>query len=154
MNKYIEHTARILTVTIFLLLILLVVGTVYALVFRTPYAEPLLRFGAPLPQESPIDAPVFTRIGRLRIVTVDNATVVLSPNFLYDPTDIPFKEELEHTVPQFRSITSSFIGSMSVGELRLLHEDLLKEALIQRYNAVLSLGTITTLYLDEYMVIE
>jgi flagellar basal body-associated protein FliL len=149
-------------VVVFLLIFLLLGGTLYALVIRGPAG--FNREGSsqrpPIPGEpggvEDYTGGVFTGIGRIRAVTADPlaATVILSVTFPYPPEDRAFSEELAAKIGQFRGITAEYFASFSAGELRGKEEETVKEELRQRYNSILRLGSITRLYFNDYMIIE
>ncbi|MDR3139955.1 MAG: flagellar basal body-associated FliL family protein [Treponema sp.] len=141
-----------------LLVLIFLGGTLYALVFR-PAAPP-----APPPaRTSPARMPpaaqpgnTFTGIGRIRTNTADNApgTVILSITFPYNPQDRAFSEELAAKVGNFRDSAREYFGSFTGEELLARGEAALKQELLQRYNALLRLGRIETLYFNDFIVIK
>lgn len=101
----------------------------------------------------------FTGIGRMRIPAGragnDKAPVViLSVSFPYEPDDRPFAEELAARVRDFRGIITEYIAAADVTELRAGREDELKAGLLGKFNALLRLGRIETLYFNDFLVIE
>jgi flagellar basal body-associated protein FliL len=148
----------LLGLTVLLALVLLG-GTLYALVFHDPAAGPLYQSPAPLPARSPHspgEEKVFTGIGRIRVNTADpgSATVILSVAFPYNPEDRAFSEELASKVGSFRDTAREYFGSLTENELRDRGEEALKGGLLQRYNALLRLGRIDILYFNDFMVLE
>jgi flagellar basal body-associated protein FliL len=141
---------------VLLLILVLIGGTLYALVSRGPavfFKAPEAATAASPGRE---DAAVFTGIGRIRALTAgpQAATVILSVTFPYVPEDRFFSEELDARIGRFRGITADYFASFSAEELRKKEDGVLKEELRQRYNAALSLGTIPRLYINEYLIIE
>ena len=102
----------------------------------------------------------FTGIGQIRIPTADPkpGLVILLVVFTYYPDDKAFSEELVLRVRDFRQIITDYFSSFSVEELNRLNadglEDKLKEELLQRFNAILRLGQIETLYFGDFMVLR
>jgi flagellar basal body-associated protein FliL len=98
---------------------------------------------------------IFTGIGRLRISTMDAqpGTVILFVSFVYYPDDKAFSEELALRVGDFRDIVKEYIAAFSVSELRNLSEESMKIELMRRFNAVLRLGKIGTLYFSDFMIV-
>ncbi|MDR0568940.1 MAG: flagellar basal body protein FliL [Spirochaetaceae bacterium] len=147
---------RILLIITLALVLFIAGGTIYGLIFRR--AKPL--YTAPsapvLPRQAPAGERIFTGIGRLRVITADNppVTVVISVAFPYDPDDGPFTEELASKVPSFRRAVSEYFASHSAAELRETPDSVIKTALLKRYNNLLRLGTIETLYFNDLMFIE
>ncbi|MDR0690174.1 MAG: flagellar basal body protein FliL [Spirochaetaceae bacterium] len=169
MIRVVEHPSRglrvlyrVLVVVVFLLIFVLLGGTLYALVFRGPAG--LDRGGdnrgAPIPGEGggagEYTGGAFTGIGRIRAVTAGPraATVILSVTFPYPPEDRAFSEELAAKIGQFRGITAEYFAAFPVEEIRGKEEGAVKEDLRQRYNAILRLGSITRLYFNDYMIVE
>jgi flagellar FliL protein len=151
---------RILLILGLALALFLAGGTIYGLLFRN--SRPLYTIPVPsasvLPQEqniSPRDG-IFTGIGRLRVITADKppVTVIVSIAFPYTPEDRSFTEELASKVPDFRNVISEYFGAYTAGELQEVDEGTIKAELLRRYNGLLHLGTIETLYFNDFMLIE
>jgi flagellar basal body-associated protein FliL len=102
------------------------------------------------------DAAIFTGLGRLRCPTAGPGPVlvILQASFPYFPGDRPFSEELVFRLRDFRSLTAAYFAALSPEELRSKGEDQVKAELLEKYNALLRLGRIETLYFNEYMVVE
>jgi flagellar basal body-associated protein FliL len=146
-----------------LLILILLGGTLYALVFHDPAAGPLnqspVSSPAPagtVPSLPPGEESIFTGIGRIRVNTAGpgSATVILSITFPYTPGDRAFSEELASKVGSLRDTAREYFGSLTEKELRDRDEETLKGDLRQRYNALLRLGHIDTLYFNDLMIIE
>jgi flagellar basal body-associated protein FliL len=146
---------RCLLALALVLVLVIAAGTVYALVLR-PATAPAPRPAAGPALPTPADAAVFTGLGRLRCPTSGSnpGTVILQAAFPYDPEDRPFSEELASRVRDFRSLTLAYFGALSAEELRGKGEDDVKAELLVRFNALLRLGRIRTLYFNEYMLID
>ena len=97
----------------------------------------------------------FTGIGPLRVPTVDPqpGMVIIYVAFTYFPQDKSFSEELVLRVRDFREIIMGYIGSFSVTDLQKQGEDLIKAELLRRFNAILRLGQIETLYFSDFMIV-
>jgi flagellar basal body-associated protein FliL len=147
---------RILLGIVAALALTLFAGTLYALVFRSGRTEPPRR----TPENSRVlpstDTGVFTGIGRIRAATAgpEPATVILSVAFPYPQNDKPFTEELASQITNFRNAAREYIAALSAEELRRTDEALIKAEILRRYNRLLRLGQIETLYFNEYLVIE
>ena len=98
----------------------------------------------------------FTGIGRIRVSTADEnpGMVILFVSFAYYPADKAFSEELALRVQEFRQMITDYLGSFSVSELQVLSEDSLKKELLHRFNAILRLGQIETLYFSDFMIMN
>jgi flagellar basal body-associated protein FliL len=145
--------------------LLLLGGTFYALVF--------LREGAGAADGPPPAAgfspaggeQLFTGIGRIRVSAGDGGspTIIVSITFPYSPADKPFLEELAARVGDFRAIAADYLKSFSIAEpgsagsidsIDSIDEAILKEELLSRYNSILRLGKIRTLYFDDFLYLE
>jgi len=98
---------------------------------------------------------IFTGIGTIRVPTADTqpAMVILFVSFIYYPEDKAFSEELALRVKDFKQIIVDYFGSFPVSELRGLDEEIIKTELLLRFNSILRLGKIETMYLGDYMII-
>ncbi|MDR1803554.1 MAG: flagellar basal body-associated FliL family protein [Treponema sp.] len=102
-----------------------------------------------------IGGQTFTGIGRLRISTADPqpGMVILFVSFIYHPEDRVFSEELMLKIRDFREIIVEYIGSFTIEDLQTQEEENIKHELLRRFNAVLRLGQIETLYFSDFMII-
>jgi flagellar basal body-associated protein FliL len=147
---------RVLQILLFFAGLLLLGGTLYALVF--------LRGGDGAGKERPPEAglsqaggeQLFTGIGRIRVSAGEDGspTVIVNITFPYSPADKPFSEELAARVRDFRAIAADYFQSFSAQELTSIDENILKEELLSRYNGVLRLGKIRTLYFNDFLYLE
>jgi len=98
---------------------------------------------------------IFTGIGTIRVSTADlqPAMVILFVSFIYYPEDKAFSEELALRVKDFKQIIVDYFNSFPVSELRGLDEEIIKTELLLRFNSILRLGKIETMYLGDYMII-
>jgi flagellar basal body-associated protein FliL len=146
---------------IFLALVaLLVVGSLYALM-RPPNSEPLFHLGrqADGGKQKAVtgDATgIFSGIGRLRIplAVQPAATVILSISFPYPAEDRPFTEELASHIGEFRSIATTYFSSLNGEKAVNPDEEAAKTEILKRYNAILRLGKIETLYFGDLMIVD
>jgi flagellar basal body-associated protein FliL len=137
---------RFLLALLLLLILLILAGTVYGLTVRPG--------GAPEVPRAEGTEKIFTGLGRIRVSTAQGATLILSVAFPYDPADRSFAEELASRVAELRRITADYFGALSAETMGNQDEGMLKEELLRRYNAVLRLGTLETLYFNDFMIIE
>jgi flagellar basal body-associated protein FliL len=147
--------SRILLILALALALFIVAGTVYALVLRpesAPAPQPVAGLTPPVSR----DAAVFTGLGRLRCPTAGPkpGLVILQASFPYFPGDRPFSEELVSRLREFRSLTAAYFAALKAEDLYRKGEAEVKAELLARYNALLRLGRIQTLYFNEYMVME
>lgn len=105
---------------------------------------------------SGVQAGIFADIGTLRAGTADKraVTVIISPFFPYPPDDIAFREELVSKTRAMRSSILNWFHSRTIKEIGKIGETGVKAELLKCINANLVLGQITTIYFDEYMVLE
>jgi flagellar basal body-associated protein FliL len=153
--RFLILLCRVLLALALTLVLVITAGTVYALALRPQSASarpPASGSAQPVPR----DAAIFTNLGRLRCPTAppSQATVILQAAFPYFPEDRPFSEELVSRIRDFRSLTAAYFGALGAKELRVKGEDEVKAELLAQYNALLRLGQITTLYFNEFMLIE
>ena len=154
---------RSLKICLFALALIIIAGTVYGLFFMGAPGDkkPIpAASGAGVKGAGTIEQ-VFTGIGRVRIPAGINpndsesrpGTVILYVTFPYYPGDKAFTEELALRVRDFRDIISNYIGSFSITELQKTSEESIKAELLRKFNAVLRLGQIETLYFIDFMII-
>lgn len=150
---------RVQLVILVILFLGIVAGTLYALVFRETSGEPLYTLPDSVKQ-SPEAVPVtgeetiFTGIGRLRLGTADQKTALVSAVFPYNPNDRAFTEELVFRIPDFRQTLTGYVGGLTSQELREADDAATKAEILQRFNSLLHLGSIETLYFNDLIVIE
>jgi flagellar basal body-associated protein FliL len=150
---------RALLILLFFAGLLLLGGTLYALVF--------LREGNSAASGQAPDAvsmtgegeQLFTGIRRIRVSAGDEGspTVIVNITFPYSRSDKAFSEELAARVEDFRTIAADYFRSFSAGELGpidSIDETVLKEELLSRYNGILRLGKIRTLYFNDFLYLE
>ena len=141
---------RSLLICLFLLGLIIIVGTLFWVFFydNHPDHEQI----AVLPE---IGGQTFTGIGRIRISTADPqpGMVILFVSFIYYPDDKVFSEELVLKIRDFREIIIEYIGSFTVEDIQKQEEENIKHELLRRFNAILRLGQIETLYFSDFMII-
>ena len=149
---------RTLIICLITLGVIIIGGTIYGLFIRTspPPGQTEL-----LPENG---ARIFTGIGRVRVSTMpitqaaavdsEPAVAILFVSFPYNPEDRAFSEELALRIRDFRDIIRDYIGSFSSAGLREQSEEIIKTELLRRFNAILRLGQIETLFFSDFMVID
>lgn len=147
---------RILLVIAAALALILLAGTLYALVFHSGRTETSRLTRESASAQSIAEDGIFTGIGRLRAVTAgpEPVTVILSIVFPYPPNDKLFAEELASQIANLRNTTHEYFASISAEELLRKDDAAIKAEILRRYNLLLRLGQIETLYFNEYLVIE
>jgi flagellar protein FliL len=136
---------------VILLGLVLIWGTIYGVFFhKNPPSQE-----KPTASQKVGEGQIFTGIGTIRVSTADAqpAMVILFVSFIYYPEDKAFSEELALRVKDFKQIIVDYFGSFQVSELRGLDEEIIKTELLLRFNSILRLGKIETMYLGDYMII-
>jgi flagellar basal body-associated protein FliL len=148
------------------LLAVIALGTVWAVFIRpASRAEPALGNieAGGVPQASGASGPVrriFTGMGRLRVRLAAPAdaesggTALVTVVFPYDDSDRAFVEELAHNIGKFRALTTEYFELIPADSPLLVDEQTLKDDLLSRYNRLLRLGRIDTLYFSEFIIIN
>ena len=165
---------RVIMALIIALVLVLITGSLYA-VLRPDGSAPLFRIGTadgmaagtagrtggpgsggPASSLADGDIAVFSGIGRLRIPVAGQlpATVILSISFPYPPGDRAFAEELASRISEFRSIATGYFASLPLEKIINMDEDAVKAEILRRYNALLRLGRIETLYFGDLLIVE
>ncbi|MCL2069657.1 MAG: flagellar basal body protein FliL [Treponema sp.] len=141
-----------LVISIIVIALVLFLGSVYGMFFGSGPSRSGPQAGVSAGQG---EAQIFTGIGRLRISTADPepGVVVIFVSFVYYPEDRAFSEELALRVRDFRAVVEEYIGSFSLAELHSLNEDLMKAELLRRFNGILRLGNLETMFFSDFMII-
>jgi flagellar basal body-associated protein FliL len=157
----------ILTTVIGLLVAVIAGGTVVTAVKRggltTPEGAPRAArpaaLAAPPQAQSAGEQRIWTGMGRLRCPLKPEkgaipATAVITVTFPYNDADIGFKQELARANVKFRAETVGLFASLPPSSPLLADESALKTTLLARYNAILRLDTIETLYFPDFLILE
>jgi len=150
---------RVVVAALLVLAVALITGSLYA-AFRPKDSPPLFRIGGgEKGGEEAVPAGevnVFSGIGRLRIPLSGepSATLVIAISFPYPAADRAFAEELASRIGDFRSIATEYFAALSPEKAAALNEDATKAEILRRYNALLRLGKIETLYFGDLMVVD
>jgi flagellar basal body-associated protein FliL len=102
------------------------------------------------------DRASYTLIGTLRARSADAkpAVVVATIAFPYDSGDRPFAEELGRKAPVLKAAAVALLSSRKAAELVPAFEGAVKAALRDAFNARLSLGKVTEVWLSDFAVIQ
>ena len=100
--------------------------------------------------------PAVVELGRIRAASAppDPVDVIIAISFPYDETDVPFGEELFANKHLFHEDVRAFFADKSARTVRNMRDDVVRKALLERFNRRLLLGRIEQLWLHEYLVIE
>jgi flagellar protein FliL len=140
------------------LILLLIIGTIIGVV-RSSGSKPLFRLGKPTgaPTKTTAlddDIRVFSGLGRLRIPLSNSSTLILLITFPYPAHDTAFTEELAAKIGEFRSLAADYFSALPADKIAHLDEDAAKKEILARYNAILRLGQIRTIYFSGMNVID
>ena len=145
---------RILMICLFALGLIIIGGTIYGVFFHTgtPDHKPNKQIDV-LRKNG--EGQTFTGIGRLRVSTADPqpGMVIIFVSFVYNPDDKAFSEELVLRIGDFRHIIEAYFSSLTTSELQKQGEERIKSELLRRFNTVLKLGQIETIYFSDFMII-
>jgi len=140
------------------LILLLLIGTIIG-VARSSGSQPLISLGkhggtSAKNAANDEDIRVFSGLGRLRIPLSNSSTLVLSIAFPYPAHDAAFTEELAAKISDFRSLASGYFSALPADKIANLDEEAAKQEILARYNAILRLGRIRTIFFSDMMVID
>lgn len=139
-----------------LLAIALAAGSVYALAAGTRQKK-LAREADSAQTAADLQSKTsFTGIGTIRAKSADAkpAVVVATIAFPYDAGDRPFAEELERKAPVLKAAALDMLSSKKAADLAPAFEGGVKAALRDAFNARLSLGKVTEIWLSDFAVIQ
>ena len=144
---------RGLIICLVIVALVLIGGTIYGIFFHI--APPAQNEIETLSESREGEGQTFAGIGRIRVQSAgpQPGTVILFVSFVYYPEDKAFSEELILRISDFRDIITGYISSFSIAELRNLGEDSIKAELLRRFNAILRLGQLETLFFSDFMII-
>jgi flagellar basal body-associated protein FliL len=152
---------RFLRLILIALLAVIALGTLWALM-RPAAPVAVSQNGDPAALE-PQNPHIFTGIGRLRArlappaqkgAASDEAALVIAISFPYNNSDRAFLEELSLNLGKLRAATTDYFNTIPADSPLLSDEESLKKELLARYNRLLRLGKIETLYFSEYVIID
>jgi len=151
-NKVLPLIYRGLLIILIIIGLLFIGGTVYSVFFNKRGA---VLINNEYGKDNERKEQTFSGIGQIRVSTADPqpGMVILFVAFTYNPDDKAFSEELVLRVRVLREIINDYFGSFSLEELQKTSEDTLKTELLQRFNGILRLGRIETLFFIDFMVI-
>jgi flagellar basal body-associated protein FliL len=149
--------AKALGVVAGVLALALIAGSVYGLVSGTRQKKLAREIeGAQLSAELRGRAS-FTGIGTVRAKSSDPksaAVVVATIAFPYDAGDRPFAEELGRKAAVLRAAALSLLSSRKAAELGPAYEGSIKAGLRDAFNARLSLGKVSEVWLSDFALIQ
>jgi flagellar basal body-associated protein FliL len=147
---------RILAILALLLAIVLALGTVYG-ISTGSRAKKLAREADRAQVAAELAGRAsFTAVGTVRAKSADAkaAVVVATIAFPYDSGDRPFAEELSRKASVLKAAAVSVFSSKKAADLAPAFEGAVKAALRDAFNARLSLGKVTQIWLSDFAVIQ
>ena len=146
---------RLIYLCLLICLIVLVSAITAGIVYRVFFYTPPPKMELIEISRKSGEGQTFTGIGQLRVPTLDPepGMVILLVSFVYYPDEKAFSEELSLRIGEFRDIIAKYISSFSIAELQKLGDENIKTELLRRFNSILRLGQIETLYFSEFMII-
>ncbi|MFQ3547663.1 MAG: flagellar basal body-associated FliL family protein [Termitinemataceae bacterium] len=157
MQKTFKILERILLLIAALLILLILAGTIYAVLRpRLPSGSAPKNTSSSATNSIAAPGPLFTGLGRIRSASADPnpATIIVSVVFPYPADDSAFTEELLSHLEEFKSITRTMFSRYTTAELNRMGEDAIKTELLKRFNGLLRLGSIEVIYFNDYLIIE
>jgi flagellar basal body-associated protein FliL len=148
---------RVLGLIALLLVLALIAGSVYGLAAGTRQRKLALEAESAQTAAELKGRASFTGIGTLRAKSADAteaAVVVATIAFPYDSDDRSFAEELVRKAPVLRAAALSVLSAKKAAELAPAFEGTIKAALRDAFNARLSLGKVTEIWLSDFAVIR
>jgi len=138
------------------LVLALAAGTVYGLAAGTRQRKLVREADSAAVAAELAGRASYTAMGTLRAKSADPkaAVVVATIAFPYDSGDRPFAEELARKAAVLKAAALSVISSKKAAELAPAFEGSLKAALRDAFNARLSLGKVTEVWLSDFAVIQ
>ena len=154
--KSLPSATRVLAIVAGVLILVLAAGTIYGLASGTRQNK-LEREADRAQVAAELAAGAsYTGIGTVRAKSADaNAAVVVATiAFPYDSGDKLFAEELARKAPVLKAAAQSVLSSKKADDLAPVFEGSLKAALRDAFNARLSLGKVTEIWLSDFVVIR
>ncbi len=152
-----ELASRALVVAAAALALVIAAGTIYGLAAGTR-AKKLEREADKAQVAAELKGRAsYTGVGTVRAKSADAnsaAVVVATIAFPYDSGDRPFAEELRRKAPVLKAAAASVLSARKAAELAPAFEGSLKAALRDAFNARLSLGKVTEVWLSDFAVIQ
>jgi flagellar basal body-associated protein FliL len=156
---------RVVMAVVVVLVLVLAAGSLYALV-RPAASEPLFRIGdgaagrgsarRAAPGTADGETAVFSGIRGFRIPVSGQppSTLILSVSFPYPVNDRAFTEELASRISDFRTIVTDYFSVLSAEAIGRMDEEAAKADILRKFNALLRLGKIETLYFSDLMIVR
>lgn len=150
----------VLYMILFLLLAIIILGTILVYAIRQASPGKDLRQADPSPESISDQFGTFTEMGQIRTFTAGDpnvtevAAVVIEPWFSYENKDTAFYEELSGKRRKIQSIIVDYFSQRSLSKLKSMGETYIKDELLEMINHELVMGSISALYFETYLFIE
>ena len=169
MKLRVSKTEFGLIIVIFVLVCVIMLGTVIGLVSKKAAPGKNLRDADPDPTPREIEnlnkklddkIAAYTGLGTIRCITAPEneeeigTAVVITPWLSYPEGDTVFFEELARKRLIISGIFTSYFGACTKVELLSRTEDKIKQDLTDQINAQMSLGKISGIYFTDYIFLE
>lgn len=144
---------RVLLIAAAAIALVIVAGTIFAFASGTRQRK----LAAEAAAQAPADGmATYTGVGTLRASTLDAkpAIVVATIAFPYNASDRPFKEELLRKTPALKAAAIDWFSRRKAEELAPAYEGRVKAALRDSFNALLSLGKVSEIWLSDFSVVQ
>jgi len=154
---------KFLTLVVFLLLLIIITGTVIAFLRREPIEEERAIEKKPTPSAPQNTShllrdgkAIYSDLGQLRALSSDPlpATIVLNPYLEYDAKNIPLQEELVKKKDVIRGTILSWFAERTWLSVEALGEANIKKELLKAVNSELSMGSSSSIYFAEFKVVH
>jgi flagellar basal body-associated protein FliL len=147
---------RILGIVVGMLLLVLAAGTIYGFASGTRQRKLASETDRAAVSAELIGKTSYTAIGTIRAKSADPkaAVIVATVAFPYDARDRPFAEELARKAPVLKAAAAAVLSAKKAAELSPAFEGALKAALRDAFNARLSLGKVSEIWLSDFAVIQ
>jgi flagellar basal body-associated protein FliL len=136
----------------------IVLGTIVALASGAPRTARARRAAESKTASGATEVPrgVFFELGSVRATTrdPDGALVLATIAFSYDDSDAAFVEELGDKTARLREAAVAYFSSKSRDELSAAFEGVVKAELRERFDAMLSLGSVGEIWLPAFAVVD
>jgi len=151
-----ESAVRVLAVLVVLLVLVVAAGSVYGFAAGTRQKKLAREADRAQTAADLAGRASFTGIGTIRARSADApaAVVVATIAFPYDSSDGPFAEELGRKAPVLKEAALAVLSAKKAADLAPAFEGTLKAALRDAFNARLSLGKVTEIWLSDFAVIQ
>ena len=147
---------KVLALVAALLAVVVAAGSVYAVAAGTRQKKLAREADSAQTAADLKSSASFTGIGTIRAKSADAkpAVVVATIAFPFDSGDRSFAEELERKAPVLKAAAVDLLSSKKAADLGPAFEGTLKAALRDAFNARLSLGKVSEIWLSDFTIIQ